>query len=112
MSDSTYEIKLTLKARNDIESIYSYISEGLHNPSAAQKLADKFDKAFDKISTFPLSCPIGKTEKEYRKLIVENYIAFYKVIEETKTLIVYRVFYGMMDYNKYLWYNIINLTPQ
>ena len=102
MSGKKYEVRLTRKARTDLESIYRYIGKELCNPTAAENLADKFEKAFDQISVFPLSCPLGKTEPEYRKLIVDNYIAFYKSREETGILVVYRVFYGMMDYDKYL----------
>jgi plasmid stabilization system protein ParE len=102
MSDKRYTVKFTPKARLDLENIYGYVGGDLQNPSAASGLADKFEKAFDRISMFPLSCPIGRTEPDYRKLVMGNYIAFYKVLDEQQTLVIYRVFYGMMDYDKYL----------
>ena len=74
MSDKRYAVKLTPKAREDLDSIYRYIGEELCNPSAAANLSDQFEKAFDRISVFPFSCPSGKTEPDYRKLEYEKYL--------------------------------------
>ena len=102
MSDKHYNVLLTPKARRDLESIYRYISFELSNQPAAESLAGKFEKAFDLLSEFPFRCPVCQTEPDYRKLVVDNYIAFYKVESGVDRVIIYRVLYGMMDYDKYL----------
>ena len=97
---SNYRLVFLPKAVSDLDSIYAYIAGELKNVKAASDLADKFEKAFDLLMQFPLSCPVAKTEPSYRKLLVDNYIAFYKVSEGTVT--VFRVLYGMMNFDKYL----------
>ena len=71
------------KASQDLEEIFKYISVDLSNPSAAKKLIEEFLEAFERICSFPYSCPIvsdlNLKESDVRKLIVGNYIAFYKV---------------------------------
>jgi addiction module RelE/StbE family toxin len=97
-----YSLKLLPRAEKDLESIFDYIFSDLSNPKAAADLMDKMEKAFEQVRSFPLSCPIGKSERNYRKLVVENYIVFYSVNEQKKSVIVFRVLYGMMDYDKYI----------
>ena len=91
---------LSRTAKEDIAAIDDYISEQLSNPKAATDLLISFRSAFDMIEVFPESCPLDQTENIYRKLIVKNYIAFYKVEDETVT--VHRILYGMTDYQKHL----------
>ena len=38
----------------------------------------------------------------YRKAVIKKYLLMFKVDEDTKTVVVYRVFYGAMDYEKML----------
>lgn len=91
-------------AQEDLEQIFSYISEKLCNPTAAIKQIEDFENALDTVCLFPQSCPF--TENEYvkdrtlRKLVVNNYIVFYRVKNEEIQVI--RVIYGMRDYAKIL----------
>ena len=81
------ENKLPLKiyplAQNDMENIFRYISIELGNPQSAIKLIDELQEQFTLICEFPESCPLVKNEylkdKTLRKLLVKNYIAFYRV---------------------------------
>lgn len=51
---------------------------------------------------FPYSCSFVLDEplknKGYRKLIVDNYIAFYLVNETEKQVVVMRILYGAQNY--------------
>ena len=91
-------------AQEDMEQIFSYISEKLYNPTAAIKQIEDFENALDNVCLFPQSCPL--TENEYvkdrtlRKLVVNNYIVFYRVKNEEIQVV--RVIYGMRDYAKIL----------
>ena len=91
-------------AQEDMEQIFSYISEKLCNPTAAIKQIEDFENALDNVCLFPQSCPL--TENEYvkdrtlRKLVVNNYIVFYRVKNEEIQVI--RVIYGMRDHVKIL----------
>lgn len=100
--NNKYALKMLPKAREDLESIVKYIHTDLSNPKAAQDLLEKASKAFNRITEFPNSCPMCKTEKAYRKLLIDNYIVFYKTDDENNLVVIYRILYGMMDYDKYI----------
>lgn len=87
-----------------MEQIFEYISVNLCNPSAALDQINDFEKAFDNVCTFPDSCPLVNNEyvkdKSLRKLIVNNYIAFYRI--KNHEIQVVRVIYGMRNYEEFL----------
>jgi len=97
-----FKVVISRTAEKDLIGIYQYIRNGLQNAKAAADLVDKFDEATERIAEFPESCPLCKEEKGYRKLIIDNYIAIYKVNKEKESAIIYRVVYGMMNYDKYI----------
>ena len=101
---NNYRLKIFPLAQADLDSIFGYISENLKNPTAAVKLIDEFEKAFENILAFPESCPYvcNKYVKDetLRKLIVNNYIAFFRLKDEEIQVI--RVLYGMRNYQDLL----------
>ena len=90
------------KAAQDMEEIFEYISEDLLSPKAAFDLIEKFNSGFDNIRFFPKSCPLTNNEavqdKLIRKLIIENYIIFYRFNEEKNSIEIVRVLYGMSNW--------------
>ena len=48
-----YNLLIFPSAALDMEQMFSYISNELNNPSAAVKLINAFEKAFDYICYFP-----------------------------------------------------------
>ena len=91
-------------ARLDMEQIFNYIAVELCNPKAAIGQINDFEKAFENVCTFPESCPYINKEygkdKSLRKLIVNNYIAFYRIKDNEIQVI--RVLYGMRNYEPFL----------
>ena len=87
-------------AQLDMKQIFDYIAIELCNPTAAIGQINDFEKAFDNVCTFPESCPYINNEyvkdKSLRKLIVNNYIVFYRV--KDNEIQVVRVLYGMRNY--------------
>lgn len=83
-----------------------YISETLHNLTAAERLAVELIEAGDSILTFPYAnpvhMPIRPLKHEYRKLRVHNYLMFYWVNEERKLVTVTRVIYAKRNYERLL----------
>ncbi len=106
MSISNYRVKLTPKAREDLDKIYSYITGELYAPEAANSLLEKIEAGIMRLSDFPFACSHVEDEflrgKGYRKLIIDNYIAFYIVTEEEKQVVVMRVLYGRRKYQDIL----------
>ena len=106
MSEKKYSLKLTPRANKDLEEIYNYISKELHAEESATKILAKIETSIMTLKKFPLSCNYVADEflrlKGYRKLIVDNYIAFYIVNEEKEYIVVMRVLYGRQKYQSLL----------
>ena len=101
-----YDLEFLPVAQKDMVDIVMYISKVLCNPIAANRLAEKFIDEAEKLRDFPYSFPahypIRPLEREYRKLIVDNYIMFYWVDETNHCITVARVIYARSDYVKKL----------
>jgi plasmid stabilization system protein ParE len=85
MQNNTFTFDLAQKAKQDILEICKYIKITLKNPKAATDLNDNFEKAFETASQFPYGGIIYK--KKYRKIIINHYIAFYKINETEKQIL-------------------------
>ncbi|MCD7893718.1 MAG: type II toxin-antitoxin system RelE/ParE family toxin [Erysipelotrichaceae bacterium] len=106
MENNKYTLNIYPRAQADLENIFRYISEELYKPSAASALIDEIDDALDLVCLNPFMCPLVRSrlikDKALRKLIVKNYIIFYRPHEQKNEIQVVRVLYGMMDYEKIL----------
>ncbi len=81
------------EALNDLDEIWTYISEELHNPAAALNTVEYILNAIDNLRKFsemgpPLNLITG-IESNYRFLVCGKYIAFYRVDKVEVTLTVY-----------------------
>ncbi len=101
-----YGLKFTLKAENDLDEIYSYISTELNAEVAAENLMDKIEIGIMRLTEFPLSGSfvLDKPLKDrgYRKLVIANYIVFYLVDEFYKQVVIMRILYGAINYQDIL----------
>ena len=99
-----YELEYLPSAVKDMVDIVTYISKTLDNPMAAQRLSEEFVTEAENLRNFPYSLPvynpIRPLKREYRKIIVKNYIMFYWVSEQEKRITIARVMYGKSDYGK------------
>ncbi len=96
-----YKIEFLPIALDDLVEISDYISTKLCNPRAAQNLYEEIIFEIETLSLFPYSAPIlileNHLKRKYRKLIVRNYLVFYWVDEDNKTVIISRIVYGRRD---------------
>ena len=95
---SKCEVRLLPQAEEDFLEIIHYIAED--KPSAAEKMADRFEKAFLSLSENPMA---GRTTRDnrlkllqYRVLIVESYLVFYRI--KNRIVYVFRILHGARDY--------------
>ena len=104
MESNQYQLKIFPLAQKDMEQIFDYIAVELCNVSAAIQQINDFERAFKNVCSFPESCPYIHNEyvkdKSLRKLVVNNYIAFYRV--KDREIQVVRVLYGMRNYETFL----------
>ncbi len=102
MSEKKYKIKITPKANDDLDEIFKYIFEELFNLDAADNLMNKIEKSMMRLGEFPLSCSLVEDNvlknKGYRKLIIDNYIAFYIVDDKEGRVVIMRVLYSRQKY--------------
>lgn len=92
-----YEVMLYPKAFRDIDDIYAYIAYEKLAPENAKGQTDRIWKAIGELEVFPQSHQdriIGRyAGKGYKQLIVDNYIAIYKIDEKNKKVYVVTVQY-------------------
>ena len=101
-----YKLEYLPVAQRDMVEIVRYISEELQNPAAADRLAMELVNAAESVLTFPYALPayqpIRPLKREYRKILVQNFLVFYWVDEEKKWVTVARVVYAKRDISRLL----------
>lgn len=104
--EKEYSLFIYPKAAQDMDGIFDYICNKLCNPTAAINQIDEFEQSLNLICSQPLSCPLVNNEyvkdASLRKLVVNNYIVFYKVDDKKEQINVVRVLYGMMNFKEIL----------
>lgn len=94
---SSYHIQITESAEKDLYEIGIYISKKLLEPITARRLISRIAKGINSLEDMPLRNPLVADErlayKGIRKIMVDNYIIFYKITEETKTVTILRILY-------------------
>lgn len=97
-----YDVKLSIRAKKDLMSIVSYIKDELKEPNIAKKYAKILKTEIESLEYFPQKYSIIDNEKikdlNMRKHIIKNYIAFYRINEEKKTVNLDRIIYGASDW--------------
>lgn len=92
-----YKVKINPKAINELDSIYEYIATEKESPETAKGQVDRIKTAILGLKFFPQSHQertIGRyAGKGYRQLIIDNYIAIFRIDESTKTVYVVTVQY-------------------
>ena len=96
-----YKLEYLLVAQRDMVEIVRYISGKLQKPDAADCLVMELVNVAERVITFsyalPAYQPIRLLKREYRKILVQNFLMFYWVDEEKKLVTVARVIYAKRD---------------
>ncbi len=96
-----YEVKLTPQAFGQIEETVQYISKILLEPEIARKWADTLQCEIKKLDSMPSRYPLTEEEpwhtKGIRRMPVKNFLVYYLVDEERKTVWVTAAIYGRRD---------------
>ena len=90
------------KAKDDLESIFAYISEELKNEYSALKLINRFEDKFLSLIRFPYAYPVidnmNLDRDDLRKCFIDNFIIIYLVNTNLDQIEIVRVIYQRMDY--------------
>ena len=92
-----YKVLLYPKAFRDIDSIYAYIALEKMAPENAKSQTDRIWSAIEALDSFPSSHQdrqVGKyAGKGYKQLLIDHYVAIFKIDEPSKTVYVVTVQY-------------------
>ena len=101
-----YSYIFTEKAECDLDEILHYISVDLDNPIAAQNIGRRIFEQIAMACSFPNSGAVVENEylsdKMIRKLIVDNYIIYYKAFLDEEIISVIRIVYGKRNIDELL----------
>jgi len=104
-----YKLKISPEAKDDLAEIKDYISKELCNPQAAINLVPKITKKIRGLTEHPgIGSPLSSVldiQTEYRFLICENYLIFYRY--EEGIVFVSRVLYGKRNYIRILFGDLL-----
>lgn len=96
-----YQVLLYPKAYRDLDNIYAYISNEILEPDIARRQIDRIWDALSSLSLFPHSHQdrlIGRySNKGYKQLLVDSYLAIYRIDEEKEEVHVVTIQYVKRD---------------
>ena len=92
-----YKVKVSPRAIRELDHIYKYIANEKSAPENAKGQVDRIKKSVLSLDTFPQSHQernAGRyAEKGYRQLLIDNYIAIFRIDEPSKTVYVITIQY-------------------
>lgn len=96
-----YEVELLEKAYRDLDDIYTYIASEFLAPETARKQLNRLKEAILGLAAFPNSHQdrlVGfYANKGYKQLLIDNYIAIFRVDEDKKKVYVITIQYVGRD---------------
>ncbi len=96
----TYKIKYLPLAVQDLNDIARYLS-GFY-PKTASRVLKELREKITKLGDTPKMCEIYRLDPAYRRMVVDQYLVFYRVNDEIKTVEVHRVLRGAWNLPQYL----------
>ena len=101
-----YKIELSIQAKEDYKNIIRYIKYELLEPNIAKRYAKLIKNEINSLKYNPRKFAIIDYDMikkyKFRKLIIKNYIAFYRINEDEKIVNVERILYGATDWKNKL----------
>ncbi len=102
----TYKIIIEAPAIFDLRDILRYITNTLKEPVAAKRIYRSIKEQIKSLDQFPFRCKLVADElfaaQGVRRLLVENYSAFYVVDEANQEVHVLRVLSNRREWQRYL----------
>ena len=97
-----YDVKLSIKAKDDLKRIVLYIKNELNELSIASKYANMLRNEIKTLEYSPQKFAIidddAIKDLNIRKLIIKNYIVFYRVNENKNIVNIERILYGASNW--------------
>ena len=105
-----YKIQITDTASNELREAALYIAVKLNNRIAAENLIETVKTEISSLSEYPYRNNLVEDKflasVGIRIQVIKNYLAFYVIREETKTISVLRFLHSRRDWKTYLKTNL------
>lgn len=102
MDTNQYKVIMTPTAYREINKIYDYITEELYAKNAARDLMKKVEEEVQRLKYAPkIHTEIEKPDelkRNYRKIVIKNYIILYTIDEENNTVFISHMYYCGRNY--------------
>ena len=95
-----YEVKLLKQAIKDIDGISRYLSQ--FYPGTAGRFLEGLEQAIEGLSQNPSMYVEYEYNRKYRRMIVKDYLVFYKTFKTGKTVRIHRVLHGKRNIEVFL----------
>lgn len=100
-----YQIRISETCLEQIRDTLNYIDTKLKELNASNRLRSKIKEVFNQIKFFPELYPQilkkDKTKRYYRKIVIDNYVVLYTIIEEEKIIFISDFYYMRKNYFNY-----------
>jgi toxin ParE1/3/4 len=97
-----YRVVFTQTAETDLQETVDYIFRVLGNRQAAERFLEELDQQIEQISHHPETHPFVSDDHLRRQGIrlftIGNYLGFYRIRNDEKTVTILRVLYGRRDW--------------
>ncbi|HJV17701.1 MAG TPA: type II toxin-antitoxin system RelE/ParE family toxin [Bacillales bacterium] len=102
--NKVFEIQYIPIAEEDLKKVFEYILAD--DPHMAVKILDQFDEVISHLANFPYMGTVPKDSNiarmNYRYLVIETYLVFYVVIEESSIVEIRRILGSRQKYDTLL----------
>ena len=99
-----YELYISELAQKDLQKIADYLSLQLLEPGISKNIMTQIDTAILGLQNMPQRYSLVSDKSiqkaNVRKMIVKNYIVFFKVYEEKNRVGIVRILYGRRNWQK------------
>ncbi len=97
-----YKIVISDTCLEEIEENCDYIEKVLKAEQASNRLREKIRETIRGLKKSPrIYAKIDKSDRtgrDYRKIVIDNYVIIYTIVEEDKTILVSYMYYGGRNY--------------
>ena len=97
-----YKVELSIQAKEDYKSIIKYIKYKLLESNIAEIIKNEINTLKYNPQKFAIINYDIIKQYKFRKLIIKNYIVFYRINEEEKIVNVERILHGTTDWKNKL----------
>jgi len=90
-----YKVKYLDTVRHDREAIKKYMSQ--YSSTAAKRLFERVKAKVERVKENPHMYEVYWRRPQFRRIVVGDYVVFYRIVESENVVEVHHILHGMMD---------------